>query len=367
MFKFPKHVVFGHSILYRIAVVLLVWVLSGCESQSAPLPTYMRPELLYLKHQPYSRLYVEVDTIQGIKVPDRWLNELKSFLGKYCSKPDGIEIVRDQPIPISEIEDMPVGLASILCIDGPRHNSREQPAYLHVFFYDRDMGLRAKGREPHVSGFCPSGILCDIGYFRVFKGKAETFALKHEVGHLLGLCKNTAHGDGAHCRNHGCLMHKSPGLLPELGLLFGFRLEKQLCADCQRDLEMYKNEDVGSKLAFKGPFLIRREDGYSVASLPFCDLIVPASVKSVLDWKDALSYLKDKTKEAYRTPLNEGRKSKKTMWYVRGLYSPPNKDAYPEGVTDKLAILTKAANDPCPFVKSYAIEELKKLKEKQKK
>jgi len=292
---------------------------------------------------------------------------LKAFLGKYCSKPDGIEIVRDKPVPISEIEELPFSLASILCIDGPRHDSREeQPAYMHVFFYDRDIGLKAKAREAHVLIFCPCGIFLDVGYLRIFKSKAKKFMLKHEAGHVLGLCKNTAHGDGAHCLNNGCLMNASLDLFSQLGLFVGFPIDRQLCTDCRRDLEMYKTEDVGSNLVFKGPFLIRREDGYSVASLPYCDWIIPAPVESVLDWKDALSHIKDKIKEAYRIALNEYRESKKVRWYVRGLYGLPNEDASPESVIDKLSILTRAADDPSPLVKSYAIDELKKLKEKQK-
>jgi len=50
-------------IVYRIPIILLVCALSGCRSQSGQFSTFIQPELLYLKHQPYSRLYVEVDII----------------------------------------------------------------------------------------------------------------------------------------------------------------------------------------------------------------------------------------------------------------------------------------------------------------
>jgi hypothetical protein len=42
--------------------------------------------------------------------------------------------------------------------------------------------------------------------------------IRHESGHVLGLCQNTAHGDGAHCAKHGCLMYPMPDWLSRLGL-----------------------------------------------------------------------------------------------------------------------------------------------------
>ena len=161
------------ALVYRIAVVLLVCVLSGCGPKSGQLPTYMRPELLYLNHQPYSSLYVEVDTIEGTEVPDKLLDELKAFLSKYCSKPDGIEIVRDEPVPISEIEGLPFSFASIMCIDGPRPDSREQPAYLHLFFYDTDSVFKRAMKNPYVPGFCPCAI-----FFNVDRSEEHTSELQ---------------------------------------------------------------------------------------------------------------------------------------------------------------------------------------------
>ena len=60
---------------------------SGCVSSvmsgSGPMPTFSKPELLYLLPKPYSRLYVEVDTIENLDVPQEWLEELKTFLSQY--------------------------------------------------------------------------------------------------------------------------------------------------------------------------------------------------------------------------------------------------------------------------------------------
>lgn len=344
------------ALVYRIVVVLLVCVLSGCGSQSAQLPTYMRPELLYLNHQPYSRLYVEVDTIEGVEVPDKWLDDLKAFLSKYCSKPDGIDIVQDKAVPVSEIEALPASMASILCLDGPVADSSGQAAYLHVFLYDTDVGLRDRKREPHVDDSCPCGIFLNVDY----AWRWSTYMTKHETGHVLGLCKNTTHGDGTHCRNYGCLMYRMPDLWSRLGSLVGPPPDGQLCADCQGDLEVWKSEGAEANLIFKGPFLIRQEDGYSVASLPYCDLLIPAPMAVKFDWQDILHQIKADIKgkdfkEYYK-------KGTPRIW---ALYFPTNKGASPGNTPEALSILTKATNDPCPLVRRYVAEELEKLKQKQ--
>ena len=336
-------------LLYRIPVVTLALIVIGCGTKSAPLPIYMKPELLYLKDQPYSRLYVEIDKIEGVEVPSQWLDELKTFLDKYCEKPDGIEIAQDPPISLSAVKGMPTGAASILCIDGPDISNNSQPAYLHVFFYDRNIGFKAEKGRPHVMGYCPCGILFDAGYFRISKGKAEEFSLKHELGHVLGLCKNPNHGDGAHCKNQGCLMYKDPGLLPSFGLLLDSRVEKQLCADCQRDIETWKSGDTDPKLSFKGPFLIRRETGYCVASLPYCDLIIPSTMVDNFDWQDALAKFKEITKEQ-----DYGEYRKEDFYHIRSIFRPDDTEEVLRGMIDYQDILTKAAKDPNPFVRNYS-------------
>ena len=344
------------TLLYRIDFVLLVCVLSGCGSQSGQLQTYMRPELLYLNHQPYSRLYVEVDTIEGIEVPDQWVDALKAFLGKYCSKPDGIEIVRDKPVPISEIEGLPFGLASILCIDGPRPNSEPQPAYLHVFFYDTDLVFKRIMKNTHVPALCPCAIFFNMDY----AGRWYRFTIKHEAGHVLGLCKNTTHGNGTHCRNYGCLMCARPDLLSQLGSLVGSSPDGQLCADCKHDLELWKSEDAGSNLIFKGPFLVRQQEGYSVASLPYCHILIPAPIEDEFDWQKTHLRLKEDLRGRDFSEY-----WKKGVYRIWGLGRPHNKDDSQDSTIDYFDILTRAAADPCPFVRRHAAKELEKLRQEQ--
>jgi hypothetical protein len=86
-----------------IAIALASSVAGGCGPKSAKFPTYTQPELLYVTAQRYTRLYVEVDVLEGVEVPQRWLDELRGFLSQHCDKPDGITMVRDAPIPASAV------------------------------------------------------------------------------------------------------------------------------------------------------------------------------------------------------------------------------------------------------------------------
>lgn len=353
---------FVRVLLCRIAILAFVWIISGCGSKSAKLPTYMRPELLYLSDRPYSRLYVEVDKVEGVEVPDQWLDTLEEFLSTHCSKPDGIRIVRDKPIPFEDIKDLPIGPASILCLDGPDPNSGLQPAYLHLFFYAKDKIFKKTTKSPHVPFPCPSAIFYNVDYgYRL--DKMIKLTLPHEAGHVLGLCKNTEHSEGAHCTNKECLMRQSPDSLPSLALLlFGIPFRSDLCDDCLSDLEAYKSESANPNLTFDGPFLIRREDGYSVASLPYSDVLIPAALDDEFDWQKMLAKLKETIKE---TDLCEY--WKKGAYRLWGLCRRDDTEATQESVIDYLDVLTRATGDPSPLVKRAALAELKRLKQAQEK
>jgi hypothetical protein len=110
----------------------LLWLLTavlslcGCTPQRT-YPAYMHPELLYVKAQPYTRLYVEADMVEGAEVPQKWLDELRAFLSRYCDKPGGITVVRDDPIPLSEMKGLTIGEAALLCTDGPPLRTPRRP------------------------------------------------------------------------------------------------------------------------------------------------------------------------------------------------------------------------------------------------
>jgi hypothetical protein len=328
----------------------------------------MAPHSLYLAGQPYDRLYVEVDRMEGVEVSDRWLEALQGFLAEHCSKPGGIEVVRDPPVFAREVEGMPVEVAALCMLDGPRPRDGSQPAYLHLFFYDaRGARKRPKGVS-YVDGLCPSSIFYRASRARHWDKRIAVSCLEHEAGHILGLNRNRAHGDGAHCRSHGCLMRPSLDLLSNVALLFGGSWQASLCDDCRRDLAAAKSAVVEGKLSFVGPFLVRREGGYSIASLPGWHAIVVGPVEETFAWREALAGMK-RTVGKRRDQLGgqaRPTKSGADPWCFHPVYAPADgRGEFADG-REVRAALEKALNDPCPKVRHVAEGWLKRLKDKEK-
>lgn len=340
------------KLLITCLTLLIISILSGCGSK-ATFHKYLRQELLYLNEQPYSRLYVEVDSVEGVEVSEEWLDLLKEFLATHCSKPDGITIVRDKPIAYDDIKDMPIGPASIFCIDGPDPNFDSQPAYLHVFFYDKEKIFKKTTKTPFVVAECPSTIFYNTDYLKYRNKQFATFAISHEAGHVLGLCKNKSHGDGSHCENNNCLMNSTPGFFQEIGLIFGITIKKQFCKDCRLDITNYKSEGIDPSLTFDGPFLIRKGDGYSVATLPYCILLIPDIFKNNFDWHNALASMK----EHYL--------AKKYKYFYKGILIPKIEDGSPPDMNLYKDIFAKAIDDPDTEVKKYAAQMLETLEQKE--
>jgi hypothetical protein len=127
-----------------------------------------------------------------------------------------------------------------------------------------------------------------------------------------------------------------------------------------------KSEETDPNLSFEGPFLIRRENGYCVASLPYYDVIIPTYVDRI-DWAEFLSLARKGTRERGRIAMNEDQKSKRKGWYFKGhWHNPPLKDDPSDSAAENEAFLLKrAVDDPSPIVKRYAKMALENLEQKQ--
>ena len=344
------------KIACKILFLLSVTVLSGCASEPSPPPAFVHPEPLYAQDQPYARLYVEIDRMQGASFPDYLAEELKAFLGKYCLKPDGIEVALDPPMPAGEFEGVGLSAASILCTDGPVTDRQAQPAYLHVFVYDGSTTFKGAMRPCRAVSTGPWGIFWNVDYARSFSRPMKVDMLRHELGHVLGLCQNTPHGDGAHCRKYGCLMHWMPDWASQVGgMTHVFFREHALCEDCERDLALARQAPPDDALSFVGPFLIRRMDGYSVASLLADDIIIAAPTPDGFDWRKALHQSKAGIRRIVQDALaksRDWRPSHRATW--GGLYDRRAGETRPEVLEQDIAILRKAVDDPSPSVRGTA-------------
>lgn len=307
-----------------LVVLLLCGFIQGCQHERhQDKQLYARASSLYLKEQPYQQLYVEVDTLEGTKVPESFIKELRSFLSQYCSKPGGVKIVQDTPVSFEQ-DELSVGLMSLLCLDGPIHlKENEKPAYLHIFVYNTD----AKNiiyflDNSHVNPRCATTIFFNTSSTERFHDSVAIIGLKHEIGHVLGLCTNASHSDGIHCRNNGCLMRKSPNLLSQLAILMHLSLKDfELCTDCQNDINNAKSLSSKDNLSFKGPFLLEQKKDYSVMALPYFDMPVPKDVIASLDWKEVLSKAKNFIRSNTKQIISEI-KSKHSETCIHGKYVP---------------------------------------------
>src|SRR5882762_2226555 len=134
--------------LFSAAVSPLLCIcLASCSTAKAPrsqsnpdsvkLTSFWQPQLLYILSLPHSRLYVEVDAVEGCIPSDATLNKLREFLTTYCNKPDGIEIVRGDVIPAGTARGIPLRALARKFMNGPPESTSSSfPAYLYVLYCD---------------------------------------------------------------------------------------------------------------------------------------------------------------------------------------------------------------------------------------
>ena len=246
------------------------------------------PHLLFLNRAPHDSLYVEVDVVAGTEPSDEVLEGLEEFLRRYCDKPRGITVIRDDTIPRSAAVGYDKQALALQYVDGPS-TTNESPAFLYVLYYDsalqvdpstplraahQHVRLRTESRyvdpeNPHVNlQPYPTAIYVDRRYLRLMPRIFEMLTIRHEAAHVLGLTRNTAHGVEYHCMRKSCVM------APHLNVGF-FKLicgqnpfsQTNFCDACESDLAQGTAEPARN-VRFVGPTLVRSEKEYYVASLP---------------------------------------------------------------------------------------------------
>jgi len=282
--------------LFPAAVLpLLCACLSSCATAKAPrsqsnpetveLTRFWKPQLLYILPSPHSRLYIEVDAVEGCIPSDATLNKLRDFLATYCNKPDGIDIIRGDVIPAGTARGIPLQALARKYINGPpENNSASPPAYLYVLYYDPALcnkpaltrteqsvvttpRHKPAMRKPHVD-FLPYPPVMYINP-RYGPKKVQNELLIHEAGHELGLAGRATNAFAYHCLDINCLMNWTIRFYIERSLL-GMDPVKQhhLCPICVAQLTESARQSPPTNLRFVGPVLVRSETDYYVLSLP---------------------------------------------------------------------------------------------------
>src|SRR6266566_6501933 len=135
------------SRFFESAILMLYClVLAGCstpvarKSQAnsgfAQTPESQKTHLLYLLPSPHSRLYVEVDAVEGCEPKDIALQKLKEFLSAHCDKPGGIEVVRSDVIPKEAARGISPRALARKYINGLDKTNASSPAFMYVLYYN---------------------------------------------------------------------------------------------------------------------------------------------------------------------------------------------------------------------------------------
>jgi hypothetical protein len=277
-----------------------------------------QPQRLYLNRSPYPSLYVEVAAVAGTEPSDAVIEQLRQFLTRYCDKPGGIRIVRDNLIPRSEARGYSHDALAQRHMQGPPADATNPPpAFIYILYYDSALcqlpGAGPRGPihkhlslqydfgwtklyQPHTHWMpFPATIHVDRRYLKGSPRSLEGLILMHEAGHVLGLVQTETHRFNNHCTDRKCLM--APKLMVDVPRALFSRqktLQTNLCAKCQADLTRDRMTATATNLCFLGPVLVRSERGYFVAVLPGGLLLFSGSLAGF----DAAAFLKESRENA---------------------------------------------------------------------
>jgi len=243
---------------------------------------------LYLSPAGPQRIVVEVDSVEGCEPPQTALDELGEFLHRYTSKE--VRYIRKPSIARSDAVGMPPEvLATRNARGAPADGNGASGSYLYLLFFEGESNRRFAAYVPFDYS---CAIFVNMNALAIKEwGPAEAlrYILKHEAGHVLGLCRNLSHGDGVHCRN-ACLMQERGLTISISKWLIGSDYKSKpptdLCADCRQDLIRIKERQTPSGMEFKGPVLVRHEQQYTVYTLP-CHYHINLG-NTGLEWNEVL-------------------------------------------------------------------------------
>lgn len=220
--------------------------------------------------------------MEGCAPKDEALEILRQFLSQHCAKPDGIEIVRGDVIPIKVARGIAPRTLARRYINGPANSNAAPPAFMYILYYDYGVSRNFQSenilhrgartvpvqRPPNAKPYAETYIYPGIYFNTRFSfGLAMNEILLHETGHLLGLVSRSAKARDGHCRNRGCQMNGHLQYLRQFRWLPG-RKQSSLCAECARELGAASTQSSLPNKRYVGAVLVRSEPDYHVLTLP---------------------------------------------------------------------------------------------------
>ena len=231
---------------------------------------FQRTGLMYLEPEPYKWICLEVDAVEGAEPKDEVIDALVEFLKTHCLKP--VVVKRKDVIKCNKVKNLSAHVIATQNMLGPSEDAEKGvPAYIYVLFYN---GTK-KDDAAEALRLYPCGIIVNMSRIKPDMSWAWPKVLMHEGGHVLGLYRRKMDSDKiVHCKNKKCLMYENVAATWSLSKLlsgkdaFVNKGATELCDECKQGLLEIKKSKIACKMDFKGPFLVRKEDGYFVMTLP---------------------------------------------------------------------------------------------------
>ena len=147
-----------------------------------------------------------------------------------------------------------------------------------------------------------------------------------------------------------------PIIISVSGWVFGAPPKQQsLCGDCTADLALSKDPRTQlHKMSFRGPVLLRQEEGYFVAVLPF-HLLVSFRPIETFDAKEMIDNARRLISEAQAESQRTRKNVTIPLVHCR--------DDFPSPAARRIPY-ERLAKDPNPDIARWAKHELKQLRQK---
>ena len=261
-------------------------VLSNIDNSCSNI--FQRTGLMYLEPEPYKWICLEVGVVEGAEPKDEVIDALVEFLKTHCLKP--VVVNRKDVIRRDKVKKLSPHVIATQNMFGPIEDAEKGiPAYIYVLFYN---GSKTDNAAAALRLY-PCGIIVNMSRIKPDMSWAWPKVLMHEGGHVLGLHRRKMNSDEIiHCKNKKCLMYENVAATWSISKFlsgkdaFVNKGATELCNECKHRLLEIKKSKMACKMDFKGPFLVRKEDGYFVMTLPSHLHLGLGPVE--IDWHDIL-------------------------------------------------------------------------------